>query len=77
MGADYQGTANITIRGLACQMYSVQEPNNHLIDLYGDHNYCRNDYGMEHGVFCITTDTNTVWDYCPVPLCETGRIVRG
>ena len=70
-GADYSGTASTTTRGLTCQAWSVQEPHEHDFSHYGDHNYCRNLDGATGGLWCYTTDPNTRWEKCPVPICKT------
>ena len=73
-GADYSGTANTTIGGLTCQAWSVQEPHQHGLSHYGDHNYCRFLDGFPGGVWCYTTDPDIRFDFCPVMFCETGNL---
>ena len=72
-GDDYQGIMNTTSSGLTCQMWSATEPHSHGNTAVGDHNYCRNPGGRKEGVYCFTMDPNTRWQYCPVPLCGTGK----
>ena len=72
-GEDYVGTMSTTATGLTCQAWSATEPHSHGKTDMGDHNYCRNPAGKREGVYCLTMDPNTRWQYCPVPLCGTGR----
>ena len=71
-GEDYMGTMNTTARNLTCQMWSATEPHSHKKTDVGHHNYCRNPGGKREGVYCLTMDPNTRWQYCPVPLCGSG-----
>ena len=73
-GINYTGTANTTMSGLTCQAWSVQEPHGHPYSYYGNHNYCRNLDGYLDGVWCLTTDPDILYDFCPVTLCETGNL---
>ena len=73
-GEDYMGTMSTTARNLTCQMWSSTEPHSHQKTDVGEHNYCRNPGGKREGVYCLTMDPNTRWQYCPVPLCGTGML---
>ena len=70
LGSDYSGTAHTTTGGHTCQAWSAQEPHEHGLSHYGDHNYCRNLDGYSIGLFCYTTDNDTRWEKCPVPICK-------
>ncbi|KAI8509876.1 hypothetical protein Bbelb_123040 [Branchiostoma belcheri] len=74
-GATYRGTVSVTKRGKTCQRWDSQTPHGHTRTAANhpasglEQNYCRNPDG-ESGVWCYTTDPNTMWDYCGVPLCD-------
>ena len=70
-GSMYTGQMNHTVTGLTCQMWSATEPHSHGKTDVGEHNYCRNPGGKREGVYCLTMDPNTRWQYCPVPSCHT------
>ena len=72
-GEDYMGTMNTTAGNLTCQAWSATEPHSHRKTDVGEHNYCRNPGGRREGVYCLTMDPNTRWQYCPLPLCGTGK----
>jgi len=74
------GRLHVTMSGKQCQSWSSNTP--HVIDAkYTDdkfpdgsrefaHNYCRNpDEDWTEGVWCYTTDPNTMWEACNIPLC--------
>lgn len=72
----YRGPKQTTVYGLVCQRWTDQYPHAHLRTPQnfpyaglGNHNYCRNPDGDPNGIWCITTDPVTVWDYCHVPRC--------
>ncbi|XP_066271658.1 plasminogen-like [Branchiostoma lanceolatum] len=73
-GATYRGTVSVTGTGKTCQRWDSQTPHAHDRTHANypssglDHSYCRNPDG-EHGVWCYTTDPNTVWEYCDVCAC--------
>lgn len=73
-GADYRGTIDTTTKGKTCQMWSATSPHNHSFTNVGHHNYCRNPYSEDWGlwdyVWCYTTDPWKEWDYCDVPFCS-------
>ena len=72
-GEHYIGTMNTTAVNFTCQAWSAKEPHSHGKTDVGEHNYCRNPGGKREGVYCLTMDPNTRWQYCPVPLCGSGR----
>ncbi len=37
-------------------------------------NYCRNSYNDESGPWCYTTDPDTRWEYCSIPLCSDSGV---
>ena len=69
-GTAYNGTANTTVNGLGCQMWSVDTPHVSNFPDVGEHNYCRDPAGTGQ-LYCHTTDPGTPLAYCDVPLCET------
>ena len=72
-GEDYMGTMNTTAGNLTCQAWSAMEPHSHGKTDVGEHNYCRNPGGRREGVYCLTMDPNTRWQYCPLPSCQTSE----
>ena len=74
--SDYRGNISITENGRTCQKWDEQSPNVHYwtsidypnADLH-DNNYCRSPDG--EWPWCITTDTNVLWEYCDIPSCQT------
>lgn len=34
-------------------------------------NFCRNPDNKSEGPWCYTTDSNTVWEYCQLPTCQS------
>ena len=75
--ADYRGTVNVTSSGKTCQAWSSQSPHIHSFapaaypDSGLDENFCRNPDG-EDFAWCYTTDPDTRWEYCDVPLCPSA-----
>jgi hypothetical protein len=73
---DYRGNISITENGRTCQKWDEQSPNVHYwisidypnADIH-DNNYCRSPDG--EWPWCITTDTNVLWEYCDIPSCPT------
>ena len=76
IGRDYRGTTNMTKSGIPCQRWSDTLPNDHDFTHVGDHNYCRNPVGsdLDH-VWCITNDTDVLWEFCPVPFCHPPKVL--
>ncbi|XP_062613696.1 slit homolog 1 protein-like, partial [Saccostrea cucullata] len=68
-GIMYSGTENKTIKGLGCQYWSDQKPHRHDYDMLGmnQSNYCRN-FDRDRA-WCLTNQTDVLWDYCYVPVC--------
>nr|XP_006824190.1 PREDICTED: uncharacterized protein LOC100375643 [Saccoglossus kowalevskii] len=71
-GSDYRGAVSVTISGHTCQAWNVQTPHTHSVNDVsypggglGEHNLCRNPTGKD-GVWCYTTDIDTVWEYCEI-----------
>jgi len=78
-GRQYVGHRSVTESGKQCQAWASNSPHEHQYtndDMYSDgsmvdaSNYCRNpDSGWNEGVWCYTTDPDTEWELCDVPLC--------
>ena len=66
-GTAYTGHLNTTASGRTCQMWSVDNPHIHNFASVGEHNYCRDVAGI--GFFCYTTDPETRYENCNVPVC--------
>ena len=73
----YRGTIHTTESGKTCQKWTSQEPHSHYYNPdylphrgMGDHNYCRNP-DDEPKPWCFTTDPDTRYEYCDVPLCNS------
>ena len=83
LGISYNGTVAQTSSGLTCQHWTEQSPHSHnqqdQADKFPDAslsdaaNYCRNPGGTPGGPWCYTTDPNTRWQTCDVPLCNRSR----
>ncbi|XP_062613695.1 plasminogen-like [Saccostrea cucullata] len=70
-GIMYSGTENKTIKGFGCQYWSEQKPHRHDYDMLGmnQSNYCRN-FDRDRA-WCLTNQTEVLWDYCDVPFFVT------
>ena len=78
-GTSYIGTLSTTKTGKTCQRWDQQSPQTHSFtdsSLFPDesvsaaNNYCRNPGAdKEGGPWCYTTDPNTLYEYCDIPLC--------
>ncbi|CAH1277274.1 EGF [Branchiostoma lanceolatum] len=66
-GASYLGTVSVTETGKSCRSWDSNWindfPSSGLVE-----NYCRNPDG-ERGVWCFTTNPDTGWELCDVPVC--------
>ncbi|XP_066292607.1 uncharacterized protein [Branchiostoma lanceolatum] len=73
--ASYRGAVAVTETGKTCQRWDSQTPHDHSYtpDDYQssglEQNYCRNP-DSDPSVWCYTTDPDTRWDFCDVPMCE-------
>jgi len=74
------GIVHVTVSGKQCQAWSANTPHvpheDYTDDKFPDgsreaaNSYCRNpDESYSAGVWCYTTDPNTRWELCAVPLC--------
>ncbi|XP_055362620.1 apolipoprotein(a)-like [Betta splendens] len=76
-GSAYRGSISETWTGRSCQSWSVQSPHEHSRTPQNyptsglKSNYCRNPDG-EAWPWCYTTDDNSRWEYCNVPMCGTA-----
>merc|ERR1719277_849588 len=87
-GILYNGTVSVTETGKQCQAWSSQEPHSHTRGETGDEailaywknlgqtpaeagNSCRNPDG-EPGPWCYTTEPETRWELCKIPICATN-----
>jgi len=78
-GRDYAGTVYVTKYGKECQKWSVNTPHSvpskYTDDKFPDgsreaaNNYCRNPDSSYLGLWCYTTDPDTNWQDCDIPLC--------
>ncbi|XP_078663425.1 uncharacterized protein LOC144906732 [Branchiostoma floridae x Branchiostoma belcheri] len=81
-GTSYRGTASVTETGKTCQRWDSQTPHEHSMIPANftssglEQNYCRNPDG-DSGVWCYTTDPDTLWDYCDVPVCGEASGLQG
>ncbi|KAI8485666.1 hypothetical protein Bbelb_366850 [Branchiostoma belcheri] len=81
-GTSYRGIASVTETGKTCQRWDSQTPHEHSMIPANytssglEQNYCRNPDG-DSGVWCYTTDPNTLWDYCDVPVCGEASGAQG
>jgi len=92
-GREYLGSVSRTKSGKQCQQWSSNSPHtphsNYGDDKFSDgsrklaQNYCRNPDLYDQFVWCYTTDPNTRWEQCDVPLCSKSaadcsyqRIIR-
>lgn len=79
-GSQYKGKTQYTENGRKCQEWKSQSPHEHGYGedatLFPDNkiadakNFCRNPDGWADGLWCYTTDPDTRWELCYVPLCE-------
>ncbi len=83
-GHEYGGKISRTRSGRTCQRWDTTVPHLHDYsqsacqfpdDTVSDAaNYCRNPDSDEHGgPWCFTTDPDTRWEYCDIPMC--GRLI--
>ncbi|XP_049909709.1 antigen WC1.1-like [Epinephelus moara] len=83
-GEMYRGRIAVTESGKTCQSWSAQTPHQHdrMPENYPhkglDNNYCRNPDNWTMP-WCYTTDSETRWEHCKVPRCDTDsvRLVNG
>ena len=73
-GELYDGKVNITKSSKTCQAWDDVTPHFHpLTSLYRPylegHNYCRNPERRGEQPWCYTTDPDTRWEYCSIPVC--------
>uniref|UniRef100_A0A4W4FYS0 Kringle domain-containing protein n=1 Tax=Electrophorus electricus TaxID=8005 RepID=A0A4W4FYS0_ELEEL len=74
-GSSYRGTVAVTASGKTCQIWASQYPHIHsrTPEKYPckglEKNYCRNP-DNERKPWCYTTDPETRWEYCTVPICD-------
>jgi len=80
------GSVSTTVSGLECQAWAATSPHvpgdTITDDKFPDgsraaaNNYCRNPNGYGRGPWCYTTDPNTVYEKCDIPLCPGKFISR-
>ena len=74
-GVDYAGNVNVTLSGLPCQSWDLQEPHPHPFTavfrrFLEDHNYCRNPEGRGLLPWCYTMNSTKRSEYCDIPTCS-------
>ena len=74
-GVDYAGSVNVTVSGLPCQPWDLQEPHPHPFTavfrrFLEGHNYCRNPEGRGLSPWCYTKNYTKRWEYCDIPACS-------
>ena len=70
-GLNYAGYTSITESGRTCQRWGMQYPHEHWYgNLRAENNYCRNVNNNEDRPWCYTTDVDTEWEYCDIPVCR-------
>ena len=79
MGREYQGQVSVTLSGKVCQIWASQSPHPHGQlnpqdypdrDAEESQNFCRNPDNSTQGPWCYTTDPDTRWESCDIPLCS-------
>ncbi|XP_053238304.1 plasminogen [Podarcis raffonei] len=74
-GEDYRGNVAVTVSGIPCQAWAVQEPHKHARTpenypcKHLEKNYCRNPDG-ENMPWCYTSDPQKRWEYCDIASCD-------
>ena len=74
-GRYYQGQANVTQSGIACQDWFTKEPHDQTTpkdifpEMSGSKIFCRNPGGTESSPWCYTMDPLIRWQYCDIPKC--------
>jgi len=84
-GHDYLGMIHVTKSGKQCQKWSLDSPHevksSYTDDKFPDrsreaaNNYCRNPDSSWTGLWCYTTDPDTNWEECDIPLCSKSAAV--
>ncbi|CAG2222395.1 PLG [Mytilus edulis] len=68
-GSTYAGTVNSDKESHTCLNWkTVASP---YVPYHEDHNFCRNPNGFPQP-WCYTNSTNYIFDYCNIPVCDTG-----
>jgi muscle, skeletal, receptor tyrosine kinase len=66
------------VSNITCQKWTDQTPHSHYTpplvfpELQDADNYCRNVGGQMPSPWCYTTDKDTRWQFCDVPLCPNS-----
>ena len=83
LGKDYKGTVQKTVSGRNCQRWDKQTPHKHSNNkasrfpdssLKNTNNYCRNPDNEPNGPWCYTMDKKKRWEYCSIPICDSGEL---
>ncbi|KAK2148431.1 hypothetical protein LSH36_498g02008 [Paralvinella palmiformis] len=78
LGKKYRGNKRLTLSGRMCQRWDSQLPHEHgfTSDQFPDNslgeasNFCRNPDQKPTGPWCYTTDPDTTWETCALPMCH-------
>ena len=65
---NYTGTLSVTNGGYECAHWNDNSTHLHNYFQTETHNHCRSETESAQP-WCYTTDSETKWDYCPVPRC--------
>ena len=75
----YRGSVSHTASNKICQPWVNQRPHPHPVTPLDRpelerHNHCRNPDGRSQSPWCYTTDPNTRWEECDIPVCSNVQL---
>ena len=72
--SDYIGNIAMTKTSKTCQRWKDQVPHPHSFSadpsVLDAGNKCRNPDKKDGGPWCFTSDPDTEWEFCDIPLCS-------